>query len=234
MEQKIKRETAKYVEAIDIKNSNYIKQEGWNPNYLDCEYGRVSRINIIGTVITKEPQKIVIDDSTASIEIRSFEEIKADDVKVGDNINIIGRPREFNDEIYILPEIVRKINDENFIEYRKKELKLRTKVKDIEKKTNTKSQIPIPDITDEKEKGISQTDTTESKIEEEVVKANQDETVGDYKSLINKIEEMDSGDGVYVDDIVSNVKITDCEQKIKKLLENGDIFEVKAGKVKVL
>lgn len=232
MEQKIKRETAKYVEIIDIKNSNYIKQEGWNPNYLDCEYGRVSRINIIGTVITKEPQKIVIDDSTASIEIRSFEEIKADDIKVGDNINIIGRPREFNDEIYILPEIVKKINDENFIEYRKEELKLRTKVKDIEKKINVKPSIP--DISEEKEQGINQTNVAESKIEEEVVKANEDETVGDYKSLINKIEEMDSGDGVYVDDVISNVKITDCEKKIKKLLENGDIFEVKAGKVKVL
>jgi len=211
MEQKIKRETAFYITAKDIKESKYIKQEGWSPNYLDTNFGKISRLNIIGTIVSKEPQKIVVDDSTASVEIRSFEEIKSnEEIKVGDNINVIGRPREFNDNIYILPEIVKKINSDDFIEFRKKELKLRKKII--------------------KEESINEEFVVEKKEE----KIEPDKNLSDNKKIMNKIEEMDLGDGVYIEDLISNLNISECEMKIQKLLENGDVFEVKPSKIKVL
>ena len=50
--------------------------------------------------------------------------------------------------------------------------------------------------------------------------------------IINKIKELDEGSGVDVDLILD--KYENAEKIVKNLLEEGEIFEVRPGRVKVL
>ena len=48
------------------------------------------------------------------------------------------------------------------------------------------------------------------------------------------IKKLDNGDGVLIDDVIRNSNNSNAEGIINKLLENGDIFEITRGKLKVL
>ena len=48
------------------------------------------------------------------------------------------------------------------------------------------------------------------------------------------IKKLDKGDGVAVENIINNFNNDQTENIINQLLENGDIFEIKPGKLKVL
>lgn len=106
-----KREIAFKVSITEVLNSPYVKEEGWTPNYLSVAGKKVSRINLIATVVDKDESSAVIDDSTGSIMLRTFEDNKwLVKVNVGDCVLVIGRPREYNNEKYIIPEIVKSVS----------------------------------------------------------------------------------------------------------------------------
>ena len=96
----IKRQVAHIVQINDIINAPYTKQEGWQPNYLTINNKKVSRVNIIGTIVSIPTTELnfnsaVIDDGTNNITIRSFENIILLKVfNTGEIIQIIGKPRE--------------------------------------------------------------------------------------------------------------------------------------------
>ena len=54
------------------------------------------------------------------------------------------------------------------------------------------------------------------------------------QKLTNLIKELDTGDGVLIEEVISKSPLNDTEQLIEKMLENGDIFQNLPGKVKVL
>ncbi len=54
------------------------------------------------------------------------------------------------------------------------------------------------------------------------------------EQIISIIKKNDPGDGVEFEDINSNFSGEDAEALVKKLLEQGDVFEVRPGKYKVL
>lgn len=242
-----KRETARIVEIRDILTARYVKTEEF-PNYFESAFGRFSRVNVVGFLVSKEPQRLLIDDSSGSIEIRSFDVIKQDGIDVGDNINVIGKPREFNDKIYIIPEIVKKVSDKNYLEYRK--LLLMSRKKDdtfVETKKEQKSTSSFSNPVAakyfeeplrEENKIKKNIDVPITAIEQEIVFAEEkiveQRPENEFSRIIELINRLDIGDGVYVDKIISSTDIADCDKKIKRLLEKGDIFEIRPGKVKVL
>jgi RPA family protein len=128
--QQQKRQVAYKVSVNSILNGQYIKEEGWNPNHIKLDDGRdISRVNLIGVVVDKPveenttQQNVMIDDGSANISLKLFEDNNLfTDINVGDSVLIIGRPREFGDERYIVPEIIKKIEDPNWIKLRKLEL----------------------------------------------------------------------------------------------------------------
>lgn len=61
-----------------------------------------------------------------------------------------------------------------------------------------------------------------------------DMETGPSQKILNVIAILDKGSGVDVDEIVSNVKINNGETIIKSLIEEGEIFELSPGKVKLL
>ena len=209
-----KRQIAYKVRIKDILKGTYVKDEGWNPNYIELSGKKISRINIIGVVIDKQQDadtgytSIQVDDSTASISARVFGEDteKLKDINVGEVVLIIGRPREYGSERYLALEIIKKMNDKQWIEVRKQEL--------------------------EKESPAVEESVVEP-VQESPVLSVQEEPVESTlpDKIIEFIRNNDQGEGVNFEDIV---KECDDENIIKNLLNEGELFEIKPGRLKVL
>jgi len=192
----IKRETAFKCKISDIINARYVKREGWEANYFDTSLGKISRINIIGVVVSKEEQVLVLDDGSGSIQLRNFENL---DANIGELVLVIGRPRQYGDQTYIMPEIIKKTTPE-WAKYRLLELKNHKPVVIEEKEENI-----------EKKPSLSLAD-----------------------SILKKIAELDKGNGVRIDEILNHFKSGSADNTITQLIEEGEIFELKPGIVKMI
>lgn len=128
MEQ-ILRQVAYKVRISDLLNNKYEVQEGeWQPNYIAIGGKKVSRVNIIANVIDKQDTERLssasIDDGSGNISARCFNENTKilRDIVVGDTILILGKPRMNNNEVFIVAEIVKKLDNPLWLQARKKEL----------------------------------------------------------------------------------------------------------------
>lgn len=210
-----KRQIAHKVRIGDILNSRYVKTEGLIPNYLEVNSQEVSRVNIIGVVVEKSEinsyKTLAVDDGTGKISARIFENnIHLENIGVSDIVLVIGKPREFSSEKYILIETIKKI-DPAWAKARKIELE--------------KSK-PQDDAPAQEGANIS---SGSGLAEEEII--NSDSTPAN--NVIKLIRGLDKGDGVAIDNIPSK-GINDLDKTIDMLLKGGSIFEVRPGKLKVL
>lgn len=205
-----KRQVAYKVRIVDVIRGNFVR-DNISAGYIKLNEANVSRVNIIGTVVYKQEREInysnyssmVVDDGTEIISLRSFEDNKFfPKIDVGDVVLVIGKVREFNDERYIIPEILKKTENIGWLNVRKRELNNNNFVinNDVEAKGNA--------------------------LVEGTISLNEE--------IYPLIKKLDSGDGVLVKNIIKNSDNKETEDIIKRLLENGSIFEVKPGRVKVL
>ncbi len=125
-----------------LQNGKYFTEEGWKPNYLLTKNNqKISRVNLMGVIIDKEVNGAMVnfsvDDGSGSIKLRSFEEIKnSNSLALGTAILIIGKIRVYNDEKYIAPEIIKKI-DQEWLKVRRAELLNVLPLKEPEEKPPT-------------------------------------------------------------------------------------------------
>jgi len=128
-----KRQTAYKIRIGDLIRANQIfdqstsgtQQENLNqrinPRLLHVELGdkQIQRVNIISNVVEKYENdgetrfaSITLDDGSGQIKARLFGEdiSKFQGIIQGDTLLIIGVLRSFNQELYILPEIIKKQN----------------------------------------------------------------------------------------------------------------------------
>ncbi len=115
---------AKKLRIKDVLNSSYVKEEGTNPNYLIVGNDRVSRVNIIGTLVNirRDENEAELDDGSGMILLKSFEQKNFfEGVNVGDLILVIAKPREFGIK-YLVPEVIKKTTLD-WLEVRREELK---------------------------------------------------------------------------------------------------------------
>lgn len=209
---RVERQTAKIASISEITGGKYFRKEGWEPNYvLTNKNEKISRVNLIAIAVTipDNGDSIFVDDGTGKIEIRSFENNQMfSDITIGDIILITGRPREFNNALYINGEIIKKISNKGWIEYRKKEIILKN--------------IRMPTI--------EQEDEVLNKREEKVEESKP--ALDEFEEIMLKIKELDSGEGCEIQEIAAIYP--NGEEIIEQLLLKGEIFEISPGKVKVL
>jgi hypothetical protein len=134
----MKRETAFKTRIKDILEGKYVVNKGWEPNYVEINSRKFSRVNILGTYIGSDDGLQKIDDGTGIIMLRIFNSEIKFEYAIGDTLLIIGRPREFNGSRFIAPEIIKKIENNEWVKVRALELK------------NTK--IPAPEVKKEQKK----------------------------------------------------------------------------------
>ncbi|MEK6869208.1 MAG: hypothetical protein AABX74_03205, partial [Nanoarchaeota archaeon] len=199
-----KRQTAYKVTVKDIIDSRYIKTSGMEPNYLEVGSKQISRVNILGVIVEKldmdNYKALVIDDGSGRISARVFDgNIFLSNVEVGDVVNLIGRPREFSSEKYVIIEAIKKTDP------------AWARVRDLELQKNSDNSKKSKVIQDKEEKVDS----------------------SPKNKIILAIKELDDGDGVLIENILSK-NVDGAEKIIDTLLKEGGIFEVKPGKLKVL
>lgn len=206
-----KRETAYKLRIGDLLRGKQIfeQSENMNPRLQFVEIGNkiVVRVNIVGNIIDKFESEgerrfasITLDDGSGQIRARLFGEdiAKFNSITQGDTLVIIGLLRSFNQELYILPEVMRKI-DPKYLLVRKLEI----------------------------EKEIPKQLTPQQKQE---VRALRDEVI----DLIKNAEEKE---GIDKEEIIMKLKQSNPQiisQEIKKLLEEGIIYEPRPGRVRYL
>lgn len=200
----IKRETAVICMINDLLRGSFVKTEGWKPSYFSTEIGNVSRINVVGVVVSKESEGgLIIDDGSGRILLRSFENLAFENFNLSDLVRVIGRPRVYNEEKYILPEIIKKI-DQKWGRYRQVQLALINK----KRKKVKKEKLVV--------------------IEEKTPPVNY------FQKILSFIKDLDTGSGADIEEVVKRTEAPNADELIKKLIEEGEIFEIKAGKLKIL
>lgn len=212
-----KRQIAYKVKINSILKGEYVKEEGeWAPNYIMLGDKKISRVNLMAVAVAKQNlenanyQNMMIDDGSGRISIRSFDENNNfNNIEIGDIILVIGRPREYLNEKYIVSEILKKINDPLWVELRKLELSYKKEVNN--------------EVVDSNKSDIKKEEVKEKQIEDDI-----------NTKIFNLIKEADSGEGADTEDIIKRSNIEKAEEIITKLLEQGEVFEIKPGKLKVL
>jgi len=206
-----KRQTAFKVKISDILSGSYVKEEGWQPNYIIINSHNVSRVNLIGTVLSVQHDPnfstVVIDDGSGMIPLRSFEKdnlLKS--LQIGDLMQVIGRPRQYGSEKYILIEICKKITNPAWLRLRKLELQQIPNPQPAPKKPAPQPKPAVEHIE------IQQIDDSETKI-------------------LECVKKLDTGGGA---DYEAVLKETKDDSTIKSLLQKGELFEIKPGKLKIL
>ncbi|MBU0628352.1 MAG: hypothetical protein KKC75_04125 [Nanoarchaeota archaeon] len=214
MEKSQKRQVAHKIRINDVLRGSYVKEEGeWSPNYVLVGDKKVSRVNLMAVVVSKESPEntnhsnLLIDDGSGKISVRSFDgSNNFEGINIGDFIMIIGRPREYLNEKYIVSEILKKVENSKWVELRKTELNRAFGAYEAKQEENL----------------------SEKEVKEEIV-------VDDINSKIFQIiKEIDLGEGADTQDVITKSNIGEAENIITKLLERGEVFEIKPGKLKVL
>jgi hypothetical protein len=216
-----------------IKSAAYVEMPGWEPNYVVIdERVRASRLNVIGVITLSEPIgsgiRYTLTDVTGEIALQSFERSEPEALP-GDLVVVIGRPRTFQNEIYLVPEIIRRL-DMKWAGYRKRQLEL------LEKERAPLERIPIekPVASAQRTNHPPTLDRSEPSAEKN---APIPQSATATERIYAMIESLDPGDGVALTDVLEKAQaegIENAERAITHMLEMGDIFEIRAGRLKVL
>jgi RPA family protein len=212
VEQEIKRQTAYKCTIATLNKGIFVKKEGWESNYLVTEYGDFSRVNVIGAVVSKENNSIDIDDGSGQINGRLFDNTKQlDNISIGSIVLIVGRPREFNNRIYLTIEVV-KLLDPRWIAYRRKELSLIKRIRDVE--------------------SVQRVEEKRKVLEPEIIESTT--TNGSKERIVKFVKELDTGDGAMIDDVLRLSKVGNGEELLSDMMMRGEVYESKAGRVKLM
>jgi len=124
------RMTAKKTRIVDIVNGKWVQQDGMEPSYVvTSSGGRVSRARILATVVSKFMSEdgnfgsVTIDDGTDTMRAKCFKDLTPlEKAEAGQLVDLIGKVREYNGEIYVMPEVLKQVTDPNLMLLRKLEL----------------------------------------------------------------------------------------------------------------
>ncbi len=117
------RSTANKLKIEDLINGEYIQSPEGDPNYLVTPWDqKVLRINLIATIVDSFVRDdggyatLTLDDGTGTIRAKfwSDEADKVEEFQIGDLVTIVGKVREYEGEIHLVPEVVREVEDPNW------------------------------------------------------------------------------------------------------------------------
>ena len=204
-----KRHVATKATIGNILQGTYIKEEGeWAPNYILFNDKKILRVNLIAAVVGKDERQamyhsLTLDDGTGKVSVRSFEGPNTfENISIGDVLLMIGRPREYGGEKYIVAEILKPVTRQEWIQVRRFELNMAAQAQPEEPLIQP---APLPP-------------------------GEPDPLV----AVIEAIRSLDSGSGAEMQELLGKLNVSNADQLIKHLVAQGDLFEVKPGRIKIL
>jgi len=219
----VKRQTAFLCTIAQLNEGEYVKTDGWDPSYLESSVGALSRVRLAGLIV-ETGQSITLDDGTGSITIRSFD-VPLPSLTVGNPVLIVGRPRLYDGSLYVLVETCKVLPSPDWLKYYKEHLRewqafippnpKRETVINVEEKIEVSSQA-VESSSTQAASPVASPSTSP------------------VMELITLIRELDPGDGASVDDVLAKASFVGADEKLQFLISEGEVFELRAGKVKVL
>jgi len=213
------RETAKICSVSELLEGNYVVQEGWKANYVQTKTRRLSRVNIMGLVVDKiTPFQFLLDDGTGTIIVTDFNnKEQTANLKIGEPVLVIGRPRQAEKEVFISCEIA------TSQQVKKHPLWLVQRKEDLRKNQQELGQ----------EEAIVEIDSNldTNFHTPEAPKTLSEELSGD--AVEEFIRKKDSGDGCLIEDIIDYFG-EEADDVILTMLSMGEVFEIKPGRLKLL
>lgn len=212
----IKRATAFKILIKDIVKSPYVASSGKYPSHILMGNLKISRVNMMCFATSLSGVTLIVDDGSGPIECKAFERPEAfRKVKLGSLYNIIGKVREYNGKRYVVCEILNEIDNALWISVWKQEINnFYAKLASFEKK--------------EKDQSNSNKSTNKENESKEVI-------LGDSPvSVIELIKELDDGKGAPLELVLEKSNSENIDAHIKQLLNEGEIFEISPGLLKVL
>jgi RPA family protein len=176
-------------------------------SFLELGDKKIVRVNVIGNVVDKYESEgdkkysfFTLDDGSGQIKLKVFgdDADKFKEVNQGQTVLVIGVLRNFNNETYISPEIIRE-QDARYLLVRKMEIE----------KEKSKNSKPIA----------------------------REQIVAIKDKILDKIKNAEEEGGIDLDKVIMDLREISPEminQEIKKLLEEGIIFEPRPGRVRWL
>ncbi len=237
-----KRQTAQKTSIRNLNEGTYIKDEGEQNHFLTPN-GKIHRTNIIGVIVNNDSAEnfstMVLDDNTGQINIKSFD--NNTDIKtfhIGRIVQIIAKPREYNGEKYLTPEIIKEV-DKKWFYVRQKELqtlekreKPHVEARKENKPTNTeerKTETKIEKIIEQKIEDIKPKKETINEMPK-----SEPAKVSAHEKILSLIMNMDEGKGVPIEEIILASGLKNAEEIITNLIEEGEIFELRPGILKTI
>ena len=198
-----KRNVAFKLRIGDILKGRPMISEG---KFLFLELGdkRVVRVNVLANCVDKFVQEgekkyatLTVDDASGQFKLKAFGEDVGmfENVVQGDTLQIIGNVREWNGELYVIAEVVKKV-DARWLLVRKLEIQ------------NARKDMPVVEDGDNSLKN----------------------------SIMDKIKAAETDGGIDVDAIIMDVEASPdaINGEVKKLLEEGLIYEPRPGRLRYL
>ncbi len=242
-----KRMVARRATVSDITEGTYYIQEGFDPNYVVTPFSLgISRARVTGTIMDTYLNDdgnygfMVLDDGSDTIRLKFFNETEPlQYISAGAIVEVIGKVREYNEERYIMPELVvpKDIHHEllrkiEYINFRSEWEQLVSQVQQMHTNGKSKEEIAhaFSDVTAEDIVIILQhieTSSEESETEET-------ESAGKVVSEI--IDQLDSGEGVDYSILVERAGMAEqqVESVINDFLSDGTCYEPRPGVIKKL
>jgi RPA family protein len=232
------------VRIMDVVSGKYLpgSKEEMKPSYVITSFGqKVSRINIIASVTDKfisedgNYSSITIDDGTDVIRVKAFKEdaTMLKSIELGDMVLAIGKVKEFNGELYLNGEIVRKIGDPNYESMRRLEIlnelvKDKKIIEEIKKLKDRMGEVELKVLV-EKKFGMDgetlQFVLDSLKVQKEI----------DYKpKILELIDSLNEGEGIEIGKILELSDLPEhvIEKAINELLDSGVLYEPFVGRLK--
>jgi len=246
-----KRLTAMKAGLTELSGGKWVKKGGFESSYVMTPLGRrLSRVRVMGLIVDKWASDdgnyatLTMDDGNETARCKIFINTKLfDGFAPGDLVDVVGKLREWQGEVYIAPETVRKMQAD-WETLRGLELKaayraqrmLIIKVREMQKRTSDLNEIKALAA----KKGLD-ADAVQSILEaQEMNIVEQEKEVQASTEVRDKVlklvTQLDMGEGADYGGLLKQAGLPEpqLDAAVTELLESGVCFEPKAGKIKKL
>ncbi len=239
-----KRLTAVKTSVDAIGGGKFVPQEGFIPSFVISPKGqRLSRVRLLATVVDKFVSEngkfasVTLDDGSDTIRVKVFNALSMlENVDKGHLVDIIARIKEYQGEVYLLPEVIAKVEDPNLELLR--HLELQEQERELEKKKQLvlEYRSQVADASElfrliKERFGIDQEEAESFLQQEEAPKSSESKA-----EILKLIETLDAGEGCDYQELIQASGIAEeaLDSIVNELLEEGSCFEPRPGKIKKL
>ncbi len=255
------RSTARKIKIEDLVKGSYTQTPEGEPNHLETPWGKqLLRVNIMATVVDTFVRDdggyatLHLDDGSETIRAKAWSEDveEMEKFEVGDLITVVGKVREYEGEIHLVPEIIREVEDPNWelvreleiLDKRKKMLEEGIEPEYEEEEEETGMKTEEIEITPASEKEIKpegeskEIGTVEDLGETSEPEEDEGPEVSEEKKeeLLLALDKLEGEDGAEISDLSDEIQeeTSKTEEIIGALLNEDKVYEPIAGKFKRL